>query len=67
MCLKHWRMVPRTFQDDIWKHYVPGQEIKKNPTSDYLKAQQRAVAMVVMKERGISVEEAAELVLSGGV
>ena len=63
MCLKHWRMVPKKFQDDVWKHYVSGQEIRKDPTSDYLKAQQAAVIVVLMKERNLGIEEAARLAL----
>ena len=63
MCLKHWRMVPKFAQDDIWKNYVPGQEIRKNPTNDYIKAQQRAVVLVLMKERNLDAEEAARLAM----
>lgn len=58
MCLKHWRMLPSQFQGDIWRHYVPGQEIRKDPTNEYIKAQQRAVAVVLMREKNISIEEA---------
>lgn len=58
MCLKHWRMVPKDAQNDIWRYYVPGQEVRKDPTNDYLKAQQRAVVMVLMKEEGLDVQAA---------
>ena len=61
MCLKHWKMLPRTAQNDIWKEYVRGQEIRKNPTNEYLKAQQRAVVLVLSKERGIDLESAIRL------
>ena len=63
MCLKHWKMLPKNFQDDIWATYVPGQEIQKNPTKEYLKAQHRAVIMVLMKETGLYLEECAKVVL----
>lgn len=36
MCLKHWRMIPKELQALVWKHYRTGQEIDKNPTSQYL-------------------------------
>jgi hypothetical protein len=62
MCLKHWRMVPKEMQADIWKTYVPGQEVTKTPTNEYLKAQQRAVAVVLIEERGIPIEEAIKIV-----
>lgn len=54
MCLKHWRMVPKFAQDDIWRTYVPGQEVRKDPTNEYMKAQQRAIVFVLMRERGIT-------------
>lgn len=64
MCLKHWKMVPKVGQVDIWRHYVPGQERRKDPTSDYLKAAQRAQAMVLMKERGIDLKDAVTMTLA---
>lgn len=64
MCLKHWRMVPKVGQDDIWKHYRIGQEIRKDPTSEYIKAAQRAQAFVLMKEKGLGLEDAARQVLA---
>lgn len=56
MCLIHWKMVPKFAQDEIWRAYVPGQEIRKNPTDQYLKAQQVAVVLVLVKERGYALD-----------
>lgn len=56
MCLKHWRMVPKFAQDRIWETYRPGQEIRKDPTNDYLKAQQGAVILVLAKEMRLSLD-----------
>lgn len=50
MCPKHWRMVPRFLQKDVWATYVPGQEIRKDPTDEYMEAQQAAVQAVEKKE-----------------
>jgi hypothetical protein len=58
MCLKHWRMVPKFAQDDIWRTYRPGQEIVKNPSNDYLKAQQAAVILVLLKEMNLPEDQA---------
>lgn len=67
MCLKHWRMVPKTFQNDIWKHYRPGQEIDKNPTNDYVKATQRARAIVRLREAGFTIDEVIKGLMDMGV
>lgn len=50
MCAKHWRMVPVAVQRKVWATYRPGQEIDKNPTTEYLDAQRRAVQAVAEKE-----------------
>jgi hypothetical protein len=49
MCNEHWRMVPRGIQRRIWATYVPGQEISKQPTADYLAAALAAVAAVAAR------------------
>lgn len=51
MCLKHWRMVPRDLQQQVWATYRPGQEDDKNPSEAYMVAQERAVNAVRTKER----------------
>lgn len=56
MCLKHWRMVPKTFQNEIWKYYRPGQEVDKKPSQDYVKATQLARAIVRLREAGFSLD-----------
>jgi hypothetical protein len=52
MCGKHWRMVPKQLKDAVWKHYRPGQEIDKDPTPEYLKVAQDAIAWVADVEVG---------------
>lgn len=46
MCPPHWRMVPKPLKNAVWRFYVPGQEIKKNPTLDYLSAAWAAIFAV---------------------
>ncbi len=50
MCLRHWRMVPRAIQRRVWATYVHGQEIRKDPTPEYMEAQQAAVDAVAERE-----------------
>lgn len=50
MCLKHWRMVPKKLQKEVWQTYVEGQEITKDPTIEYLKVQKKVVNFVAHKE-----------------
>jgi len=50
MCLRHWRMVPRAIQRRVWAEYVPGQEIRKDPTDEYMIVQREAVEAVAKSE-----------------
>lgn len=51
MCPAHWRRVPKRIQAQIWKHYVPGQELRKDPTPEYLAVMQSAINAVAAYER----------------
>lgn len=55
MCLKHWRMVPKFAQNDVWATYRPGQEVRKDPSNDYMKAQQRARVLCYMIENKMDI------------
>ena len=35
-CAFHWKALPKVLQDAVWRHYVPGQEVKKNPSKKYI-------------------------------
>jgi hypothetical protein len=37
-CLGHWKALPSDLQRRIWQTYVPGQEITKTPSREYLEA-----------------------------
>lgn len=56
-CLRHWGMLPKPFQNDIWRHYRPGQEVDKKPSREYMKAQTAARWVVAMLEKGFSLEQ----------
>lgn len=64
MCLPHWNMVPKFAQNDIWKTYRRGQEIDKNPSSQYIKATQVARMFVAMREKGFSESEIIECLIN---
>ena len=35
-CLPHWKALPADLQRRIWATYVPGQEVTKTPSREYL-------------------------------
>lgn len=35
-CKMHWYMLPKHLRDRIWATYVPGQEIRKDPSDEYM-------------------------------
>ena len=41
-CRPHWFSLPKSIRDDIWRTYVPGQEVSKTPSQAYLAAACRA-------------------------
>ena len=51
MCSKHWFMVPKALQNAVWRYYVPGQEIRKDPTPEYLEVMQEAINAVAVREK----------------
>lgn len=50
MCRKHWFMLSGDMRSQVWFVYVPGQEIRKDPTPEYLEVANRAIAEVAAKE-----------------
>lgn len=50
MCRKHWYSLPKAMRDAIWDEYVPGQEVRKDPTEAYLNVSTRAVRWLAVKE-----------------
>lgn len=35
-CYVHWYMLPAKLRSKIWRYYVPGQEITKTPSPEYI-------------------------------
>lgn len=56
-CKPHWFKLPKPLRDAIWKTYVPGQEVTKTPSRQYLAAaalvQGWIAGKVVMRPDGI--------------
>ena len=50
MCRRHWQMVPRNLQAAVYDAYVPGQELRKDPTAEYLEAAMAAIEAVAGRE-----------------
>ncbi len=49
-CKAHWYQLPQHLRDRIQAAYVPGQEITKTPSRDYLQAAQGVQAWIVSHE-----------------
>lgn len=50
-CRPHWFMVPKPLRDNVWATYRPGQEIDKQPSREYMDAQQAARIAVLERIR----------------
>lgn len=54
MCARHWRMVPRDLQKEVWAQYEPGQEQGTAEVSEaYLEVTTKAIEAVAKKEAGL--------------
>jgi hypothetical protein len=40
-CKPHWFQLPKRLRDAIWAAYVPGQEITKTPSPEYIAVAQQ--------------------------
>lgn len=45
-CRRHWFTLPKWIRDLIWKHYVVGQETRKDPSRAYLAATDTALVWI---------------------
>lgn len=50
MCKPHWYLVPADLQRLIWMNYVAGQEVRKDPTPEYLRVMEQAIQVVAAVE-----------------
>jgi hypothetical protein len=46
----HWFALPKYLRDAVWDAYVPGQEIRKNPTREYIAAARAAIRFIEQQE-----------------
>lgn len=51
MCARHWFSVPKPLRDRVWATYRRGQEIRKDPSKEYLDAADAAIEAVAQRER----------------
>ncbi len=56
MCRAHWFSVPQSLRDQLWATYRPGQEITKDPSSEYLAAAAACIRAAAERE-GIPTEQ----------
>lgn len=45
-CVTHRYFLPKRLRDKIWNTYVPGQEIRKDPSAAYLEVAQEVQAWI---------------------
>lgn len=57
MCRRHWYMVPKSLRAQVWSQYTPGQEIRKDPTPEYIDALMAAIDAVAEREARVSLIE----------
>jgi hypothetical protein len=50
MCKRHWYMVPSSLRERVWATYRPGQEVRKDPSPEYMEAHKAAVRAVAEQE-----------------
>ena len=50
MCAPHWFKLPRQLRVAVWSAYVPGQEVRKDPTPEYLAAAEDALGWMLREE-----------------
>jgi len=43
-CIKHWYRLPKKLRDEVWRTYVPGQEITKTPSAEYVAVAEKVQA-----------------------
>lgn len=49
-CRPHWYMTPKALRDAVWAAYMPGQEVRKDPTRNWTQAARAAIVAVAEQE-----------------
>lgn len=52
-CREHWFRLPKTLRDWIWATYIPGQEITKDPSVEYVMAAAAVRAWILSEQHNI--------------
>lgn len=63
MCKRHWLMLPKEQRGLVWLHYRKGQEIRKDPSDQYLAAAGAAIRWVAAAEAATAARRQGELIL----
>lgn len=50
MCRKHWFSLPRKMRDAVNAVYVTGQEVRRDPTPEYMRVTREAIEWLAAKE-----------------
>jgi hypothetical protein len=50
MCRVHWYMLPKAMRDMVWMLYVPGQEVRKDPSEAYLDHTKQCIEYIATLE-----------------
>jgi len=50
-CKPHWYRLPKHLRDRIWAAYVPGQEITKTPSREYIDAANAVQAWIAAQPK----------------
>lgn len=51
MCWTHWSQVPKKLKKAVWNAYSPGQEVRKDPSQDWIDAADAAIKSVPQVKR----------------
>lgn len=54
MCYRHWSLIPKAKQRELWQVYREGQEVSKSPTREYMDVA-RALRVFVADVEGVPV------------
>lgn len=52
-CKTHWFRLPKRLRDAVWRTYVPGQEITKTPSREYLAVVREVRLWIECEETGL--------------
>jgi hypothetical protein len=58
MCRRHWAMLPKEMRDAVWREYHQGQEVRKDPTPEYLEVTREAINWLWNHEQELAEKKA---------